>query len=630
MLKLQDNLTHRNVSKGARALSRRGVAMMLVVVALGIGTILAAASLSSRDNSPAIGANARDFAIANWSAQAGAELAMAIMETNVDWLTATDGQLLTDYSIAGGTVTVTVTNVAGAAPSGSERELIVTVVSSAGQMSSTVQKRISVVPPGPIDNSVSPFLDEFAAFATVAMELEDNAQIKPVHFSPEAWSLFPIKVGVGFSALGSLAIDPNAKLTRAGLYVTSSASAGLVSAAAADTHFGRGDALPLKVPAYAVALPSQITSLPVAGTGNLNVARTKGKAMSDTSPDVTLASAGKFGTVTIFANSILRIDESKGQYYQLDALKISAGGILEINGKVVVHIKGDVDLEALSAITLVGTDSAVRFLTSANVRIDNATIGLLGAFSKFPRSPSELTNYVNPARIRILSVNTASGGAANPDIELRNNAAVVACIHAPNARVEIRDNSFLIGRATASELRIRSGSSILYEPLLDSRKGYTARYGPIYENAAPLPEVLTTIAGYVAGEGAESLTSKIVASTKLKWAAQPEDAWFEKTEEDVCLDPFVNRVLANTVESVAETTGEIVGGATKLLGGLLGGGGSPPPSPPPPPAPEPEPEPEPAPVASPPNTPTPRFAGKVFEAPVPWSAQAFESLAGGP
>lgn len=604
---------------------RRGVAMLLVLVALGVGTVLAAAALSSRDNSPMIGANARDFAAANWSAQAGAELAMAIMETNVDWLTLTDGQLLTDFSIAGGLVTVRVTNLAGQTPDGSERELIITVRSNAGEMSSTVYKRISVVPPGPIENSISPFFDEFAAYATSALTVEDGAQIKPVHLSPEAWSLFPVKVGLGFSALGSLELGSSAKLTNAGLYVTSNASAGLASVVNSDSRFGRGDALPLKLPAYPIVLPSQITSLPVAGTTNISVSMPKGKAAGSVTPDLTLASAGKYGSVTILTNGIMRLDETKGQYYELKDLTIGGGGTMQVSGKVVVHIKGKFEMQALSRFVAVGADSAVRILTSNDVLIDNATLGLDEVFATFPRKPEELTAYVNPARFRILSVNEQSGGAKNPTIELRNNSVIAACIHAPNAKLEIRDKSFLLGRATASELRVRANSGILYEPLLDSRKGYTARYGPIYENGTPLPDVLTTISGYVTGEGAESITGKIVTKAKEKWNAQPADAWFRDTTDDSCLDPFISATVA-TVETVAETTSGLLGGTKKLLGGLLGGGSTPPPAP----APAPEPEPEPETPVAPPTSPNMRFAGKVFSVPVATRAHSLESLAAGP
>jgi hypothetical protein len=626
MVSLRNSL-NRRISRSPLVRRRRGVAMLLVLVALGVGTVLGAAALSSRENSPAIGANARDYAAATWSAQAGAELAMAIMETNVDWLTLTDGQLLTDFAIAGGTATVTVTNVAGQAPSGSERELIITVVSTTGQMTSTVQKRVSVVPSGPIDNSVSPFLDEFAAYATVALSVEDNAQIKPIHMSPEAWSLFPVKVGVGFSALGSLDIGAGAQLTNAGLYVTSNASAGLAAAVNTDTHFGRGDALPLTPPAYAVALPTQITSLPVAGTSNISVSMPKGKAAGSVTPDLTLASAGKYGAVTILTNGIMRLDEANGQYYELAGLTISAGGTMQINGKVVVHIKGPFLMEDLSRFVLVGDESAVRILTSDDVRIENATIGLGNVFSTFPRKPEEMTDYVNPARLRILTVNEQSGGGANPTIELRDNSVVLACIHAPNANVEIRDNSFLLGRVTASDLRVRSGSGILYEPLLDSRTGYTARYGPIYEDRTPLPDVLTALAGYVTGEGAESITGKVIAKAQEKWTAQPEDAWFKGATIKTNLDPFVDSTVASTVETVAEVTGELLGGTKSLLGGLLGGS----PTPAPEPEPEPEPEPAPAPESSPtpPTSPTPRFAGKLFSVPVPMGVRSLESLAGG-
>ncbi len=602
---------------------RRGVAMLLVIVAMGVGTVLAATALSSRENSPAIGANARDFAAASWSAQAGAALTMAILETNVDWLSLTEGSLLNDFAIAGGSVNVNVTNLAGLPPSGSERELIITVTSSSGQMSSTIHKRISVVPSGPIDNSVNPFLDEFAAYVVSSLSIEDNAQIKPSHLSPEAWSLFPIKVGVGFSSLGSLDIGANAKISRAGLFVSGNASAGLAGAVNTNVHFGHGDALPLQPPAFPVALPSEIAALPVQGTSDVTVAMPRGKTVGSTAPDLTIEAPGKYGNVNILANGIMRIDEANGEHYEFASINIGAGGTLQVSGKVVIHVKGKFTLQPLSNIDLVSAESAVRFLVSDDVEIDNASFGLGAAFSTFPRHPAELTTYYNPARFRILTVNEQSGGKASPTIRIRNNSVVLACIHAPNADVEIRDNSYLLGRVTAANLRVRSGSGIHYEPLLDSRKGYAARYGPLYENNAPLPEVLTAISGYVVGEGAESITGKVIAKAKQKWAAQPEDAWFEDDNDEALLDPFVDATVVNVVETVVDTTTSVVGGTSSLLGGLLGGGGSQQPVAPPPQEP-----PEVIPADPPaPTEPTRRFAGKVVGAPIAWNARVFEGLA---
>ena len=64
---------------------RRGIALMLVMVAILVTGAMAVAYFGSRDNSIAISANIRSSSKARILAESGLDLAVAILETNADW-----------------------------------------------------------------------------------------------------------------------------------------------------------------------------------------------------------------------------------------------------------------------------------------------------------------------------------------------------------------------------------------------------------------------------------------------------------------------------------------------------------------------------------------------------------------
>src|SRR6056297_2508861 len=101
-------------NRATRERDRRGVAMMLVVVALAVGTVIAAAALTSNKNSATIGQNTIDSAKAKWSARAASDIVVAAMQTETNWANVMSGdKLLEDWDVGGTTVDVRVTDLEG-------------------------------------------------------------------------------------------------------------------------------------------------------------------------------------------------------------------------------------------------------------------------------------------------------------------------------------------------------------------------------------------------------------------------------------------------------------------------------------------------------------------------------------
>src|SRR5690606_33306719 len=114
-----------------------------------------------------------------------------------------------------------------------------------------------------------------------------------------------------------------------------------------------------------------------------------------------------------------------------------------------------------------------RILTGRNLRIEDSVIGAPASAFSALRSANDVTTLGHTARFRILSLEPSKGGLATPTYDIRENSAIVGCIHAPNAAVELRDNSFITGRVTARTLRVRAGSGVYFDPALDSRAGFS-------------------------------------------------------------------------------------------------------------------------------------------------------------
>ena len=122
-------------------MQHRGIALMLVMVAILVTGTMAVAYFGSRDNSIAIGVNIESAARARAGAESGLELAIAILETDTDWQTQhADGVLLWGLQIGDGVISITILDANTDLPPTEETsEVEITVTSSIGQVSQTMQ-----------------------------------------------------------------------------------------------------------------------------------------------------------------------------------------------------------------------------------------------------------------------------------------------------------------------------------------------------------------------------------------------------------------------------------------------------------------------------------------------------------
>lgn len=463
--------------------ARRGIAMMLVLVALLVTTILVGAALTSRDNSGAIGQNAITSTEAAWSAASGANFAVGAVAQASDLaaLMGGDASLTQTMSVNGVDVEITITNLLGAPPTGADRELLVTARAEVNGIERTVVRQVTVLQPVDIGEAIDPYLDEFGVFADGYLQIQDGAVIRPWALSPEG-DTGRAKIGIGFDALGMLDIGSAVSLSKAGLYTDIDASLALESAVAA-RGAGVSWAIPLDIPAIGAGGPNGFDALPDFGTDvDLD-------ALSSS-----LGVPGHYGEIRVRNNATLLIDASNGAMYCCDRLRVEAGGVLRVRGEVRLMVEDGVAIDA-GAIVL-DDGASVTMYVGSDLTIENRSkVGI--AASDLATPSGSVGAYVAPSRCRIVALAPGDGGTSYPMWEIESVSVVVGALHCPHGAVVINGTSTIFGRASARDFSLAGGCALFSCPTLDSRMGLTEPDGPLYNDDGTPIDGLVDVLGDV-------------------------------------------------------------------------------------------------------------------------------------
>jgi hypothetical protein len=233
---------------------------MLVVIAMGTATALTTAYLLSKDNSAAIGDNANDTAASAWAARSGADLALAVLQTEEDWVDAEPEKLLEGFAIGDGTVSVALTDMEGLVPDGTETDLAMTVVADVNGIKTVLQRIVSMPPEVVFDDAVDPELGEFGLYATDELIITTGSSVAVWPASPMAKSGGANNIGVGFTNAANLYIHGSAKLMASRLFVRPDSNNPLKSAISGSEFIG-GGILQLPVPVIESRLPGVFSGL---------------------------------------------------------------------------------------------------------------------------------------------------------------------------------------------------------------------------------------------------------------------------------------------------------------------------------------------------------------------------------
>lgn len=481
----------------ARRAGRRGVALMLVMIALGVAGAVTAFYLSSRDNSAALASNARDTTRAGWSARSGAAVAAAILETTLDWRGAAgaEGALVRDMPIGGANVSIVVTDLNGDPPTAETIDVVVSATAEVNGVRSTMQ-RVENVSPANVapESAVQPFLGEFTLYATDQLELHDSfVGVWPA--SPASRAGVPAKVGLGFTGACSLVVSDEVRTNSGAVFARADAQATLKNWTRI-AGWAEGGEMPIVPVAVNETVPGEMSALPTAFPSAPTV--------SGPTTVVTLAQ-GRYGHVRVTNSGRAILGGPTGGRYSVNNLRIDSSGTVRVRGQVDLEVRGSFTVESLGTVELEDDTSSLRVYAGGNVTLVNGALGAPEAIGRDADRAPEWVAYRSPARVRVMGVGTVAR-----NYSIGTNGLAVADFHAPLSNFKMEGGSVL-GRVTAARIKIGLGAVVMGDPSMDNRSGFTTLNGPLYNSdGTPIAGLAAALASFTGS--AQALTAHIAAN----------------------------------------------------------------------------------------------------------------------
>jgi len=453
-----------------RDAGRRGVAMLLVLVAMVVAVVLTSAAIVSRETSPMMGANATSSVSAAWSAESAANYAVGVLAHGFDWSSAIgpDGTLVDSMVVGDATVHVVLTDLDGNVPDANDRDLYMIATATVGGIETTVRRMISLGEAvDPID-AIDPMLGEFALFGTGNLVVSSGATLGVWQLSPEALARPDIKLGTSFQQPSNFNVSLDAAQGPVSLFADKSGDSGLIAKMESMLPNFVWQ-VPLTIPTLAMGVPSAVmVGLPSVGDYD--------------SPNGAVANLtiANFGRIRIQNNATITINGTTPVAIRCDRLEMDSA-MLRIVGDVSIFVRDRTRVENNSKIVLADPDSSLKIYVCDEFEVDGGSqVGVVQSDSG--KSVASLGTWVNPVHVQILEVSVADGGTGASTYLVQGGATLLATVHAPSGDVTITGGSVLIGRATGDYVQIDSGSSVFYDPTLDNRVGFTNNDGPMFES----------------------------------------------------------------------------------------------------------------------------------------------------
>ena len=451
--------------------TRRGLAMMLVLLSVLMASILATSYLVSRDNSPAIGHNVSSSAAARQAAVSGLEMGIAILRNDEVWRTADpDGKILDDYSLAGATVDITITDLETALAPTSESEYVGLTVSASVDGVTQSATAFAYSPTVPAESVASVDLSEFAAFGRDAIKLVDEATLARWPMAPQSPLGRRVALGTRATGGGSIECRDTAAAIDATVYHGPGASPLLVTNDNGPPikQVGLLDQIPMPDPPTPNTLPPDMSPDP-----DLDVNTPTTVNTDERYDDIRVSTPA--GVLTLQGNIVVTVE---------DNLELTSGSRIVIDGDVQLVVFDDLYL----------TDAAIEVKPGATLTLFVGDEFLLNNGYVGDERPDDINDntgtapYTDLRRIRLYTIVTTS--EPTRDWILNNNSVIKATVYAPTSDFDIKVDSALYGRVAAARVRLYYNGALFYDHALHERRGYTNPASAVFEGGGSIrPEV---------------------------------------------------------------------------------------------------------------------------------------------
>ena len=403
---------------------RRGIALLLVLIAMATATTLTLGWLASQDNASIVGGNISKAAEARALACSGIDLAASITQTETVWRDAgSDGVLMQHYPIGAGTIDLTVLDQATNMPPTSETtDLLVTATGRIGELSQTVTASISLLEDD--DGTVHGEVDDFALFALGAIELSNHASVQRWTDAPASSLGRRIPIGTAGRHAHAVQLRGDSNVIDGTLYQHDSAS---------PSHFINRSRLdvPVVPTDLDLTLLGADNSLPSNGEPPATRRRSRSRANGD--------------DLVIRRNQTVRWNGTDDIAIDGDLI-IEPGARVLITGTTQLSVGGDLVMDD-SAIVLRGA-STFEAVIAGRMDLDDARIG------------HQQRGWIDPDRITLRS----EADAQSADTwRLDGDTSVTGIIEGSGIDLVLKDNATVQGRLAANTIRMRDHSRVLFD-----------------------------------------------------------------------------------------------------------------------------------------------------------------------
>ena len=431
---------------------RRGIALMLVMVAILVTGTMSIAYFGSTDNSVAIGTNIESAARARAVAESGLEVAIAILETDTQWQTEhIDGVLVSELQIGEGIISISIVDANTELPPTEETsEVEITITSTVNQVTQKTQAFATIIPN---EEEYDFDFSEFAIFTTSSIEIDDFASVQLWQSSPLSLQSNPLRIGT--LATGPLSIEINSPIQYSPLELhTPSNASSMISSASVDRHNFAGEPT---LPAPPTApLSGSLLSLSSPQTEN----NASHSGFSDWIQNFAFGNRRNHKTT----NNITLIQAGT---YDIETLHLNVENTIEIQGDVTVNVQEDFSL--LGTKIVLADNATLTMHIGGDVNISSSYIG---------NENQSHQSWMDPSKVQLF-------GHGINDWEIDGITTIKAEIYAPQCEVSFEGISTLCGRIAADEVSMEDASRLLYDPTLDNG-GYADHSSPLYDDNGQL------------------------------------------------------------------------------------------------------------------------------------------------
>ncbi len=478
-------------------LRRRGVAIVLVMVAVAAAAVIGSAYIASQLNAPQIVGNVNSGIEARYIADSGADLATAIMECETfDWRTAqAGGVLVSNLPVGRGSVTIVVKDSQGSNPDSTCEYPVIVSKGTSGSMKQFVGMQVHAPRPSVAETNVDVDLSEFAAFGAASIDVM-SGWIARWPASPDASIGLPVKIGTNATTAGAIRIADSTCAPDAIGYLMTSAPLGTITDA-------RNGPAPIRRGSTSKTEPVLLPAPPTPDFSAIKWASPRGPNV--TSDTTIFRNSDRRHTSLTVDGAVLTVDLGGGHRTVgiSGPLSINNGGVLSIqNGSLDLVVQGAFNVFNGSVLEL-GPGVTLRLFLGSTVSIDNSIIGLPKSELPGSRQAKDgLARYYDPSLCTIYRINSINSVDLNlldlddaaawlwSDNTIKswfiNQTSLVCGRIYGHSKVDlsIDNQSAVYGNAVARSIVVANASAIYYDHCLDDNLGYTNPDSALY--AAPL------------------------------------------------------------------------------------------------------------------------------------------------